>query len=73
MQESMRDHIKYFDGIIANMMLEKDKFTNEIYKQLKNDTINFINKKNKKIYSPKDWYKEFINVRKEEVRIGYEL
>ena len=56
MQESMRDHIKYFDGIIANMMIKKDKFTNEIYKQLKNDTINFINKKNKKIYSPKDWY-----------------
>ena len=50
------------DGIVANMLIEseKNKSTKKIYDILKNNGRNFNIGKKKKIYSPLDWYIEYI-------------
>ena len=42
------------------MLIEKNKSTKKIYDILKNNSRNFYIGKKKKIYSPLDWYIEYI-------------
>ena len=51
---------RIIDGIIVNMLIEKNKSTKKIYQILKKNSSYFRNEGNKKIYSPLDYYKEYI-------------
>ena len=46
--------------MIANHLIENDIPTKKIYQQLKEESSYFENEENEKIYSPLDWYVEFI-------------
>ena len=59
MLEKMKDKNGMINGMIANHLIEKDKLTKKIYKQLKKESSYFYIEDNK-MYSSLDWYIDYI-------------
>ena len=59
MLEKMKDKNGIINGMIANHLIEKDKLTKKIYKQLKKESSYFYIEENK-MYSSLDWYIDYI-------------
>ena len=55
----MKDKNGMINGMIANHLIEIDKLTKKIYKQLKKESSYFYIEQNK-IYSSLDWYIDYI-------------
>ena len=55
----MKDKNGMINGMIANHLIEIDKLTKKIYKQLKKES-SYFNIEENKMYSSLDWYIDYI-------------
>ena len=62
MLEKMSDKKAIMDGTVANILIINDPNTYKVYKRFKNSS-SYFEKDNKRIFSPKDWYRKYICIK----------